>query len=138
MERSPELKELMLQTYEAMSRADGAFVEQLFSQADGAHAIATDPNEWWSGYETITRVIKAQLEETGGFPIVAGDPQAYREGSVGWAHDQPNFRMPDGSEMPFRITCVFHKEGAAWKAVQWHASIGVPNEEALGETLTTE
>lgn len=137
MERSSELRDLTLQVYEAMSQADSAFVGRIFSRSDGVHAIATDPNEWWTGHDTITRVIKAQLEEMGGFPIVAGDPQAFSEGSVGWVHDNPSFRTPDGGQLPFRMTMVFHKEDDGWKAVQWHASIGVPNEEALGETLTT-
>jgi hypothetical protein len=137
MERSDELRELTLQTYEALARGDGAFIENLFSREPGVHAIATDPNERWNGYETIVRVFGAQLAETGGFPIVAGEPQAYREGTVGWVEDQPGFRMPDETIVPFRLTAVFHKENDSWKAVQWHVSIGVPNEEVLGETLTT-
>ncbi len=33
------------------------------------------------------------------------------------------------------MTAVFHKEGDSWKMVQLHASIGVPNVEALGTDL---
>jgi hypothetical protein len=31
---------------------------------------------------------------------------------------------------------VFHQEQGEWKIVQWHGSIGIPNEEAMGQELT--
>jgi hypothetical protein len=43
--------------------------------------------------------------------------------------------MPDGSEVPFRITAVFHHEGGTWKLVQEHASVAMSNEDALGVEL---
>ena len=138
MEQSTELKELYLRICEAMSSGDYSFFERCFSQKDGVLAIGTDPTEWWAGYATITRMFKAQLKETGGFQILADTPQAYSDGSIGWVAGQPTLKLPDGTEMPFRLTAVFQKEQNDWKIVQWHVSIGISNEELIGETLTTQ
>jgi ketosteroid isomerase-like protein len=37
-------------------------------------------------------------------------------------------KPPDGTEIEFRMTAVFHNENGQWKVVQQHASVGVPNE----------
>jgi hypothetical protein len=69
---------------------------------------------------------------------VAGQLRAYREGSVGWAIDRDAlFRLPDGTEIPFRNTCVFLQEDGEWKLIHGHSSIGVRNEEIFGEDATT-
>ena len=136
MEPSTELRNLTLRLYQAMASGDYAFMERYFSVNAGVLTIGTDPNEWWADRETAMRVFRAQLEELGGFPIAAGDPQAFVEGSVGWIADQPRVTVPD-AEMRLRLTGVFHREGQDWKIVQWHISMGVPNEQALGQALTT-
>ena len=138
MEQSTELKELYLRSCDAISSGDYSFFERYFSQKDGVLAIGTDPTEWWAGYATITRVFKAQLKEMGGFQILADTPQAYRDGSIGWVAGQPTLKLPAGTEMPVRLTAVFQKENNDWKIVQWHTSIGISNEDIVGETLTTK
>jgi len=138
MEYSTELKELYLQSCEAMSSGDYSFFERHFSQEDGVLAIGTDPTEWWAGYATITRVFKAQLKEAGGFQIMADTPQAYRDGSIGWVAGQPTLKLLDGTEMSVRLTVVFQKEKSGWKIVQWHFSTGISNEDLITETLTTQ
>jgi hypothetical protein len=37
----------------------------------------------------------------------------------------------EGRRVPVRLTAVLHQEEGDWKAVQIHASIGVPNEQML-------
>jgi class 3 adenylate cyclase len=63
--------------------------------------------------------------------------QAWVEGSVGWVADRPTFVLPDGQELPLRLTAVFHLERGHWKMVQYHLSIATANEAALGKPLTT-
>ena len=137
MERAPELEQAMKDLYAAMGRGDGGFLRDFVSESDGVTMIATDPNEYWTDHGTITRVWAQQLDEMGGLDIQPGELRAYRDGDVGWAADRPTIRMPDGSELPFRITAVYTRENGGWKLVQGHASIGVANEEALGQELTT-
>lgn len=137
MNPSAELKNVVLRLYESMTKGDVSAFERLFSRQSGVIAIGTDPNEWWADYETIVRVHKAQFQEIGGIQIRAGELNAFVEGTVGWVADRPILRLPNGQEMTFRETTVFHKEDGEWKIVQFHVSIGMPNEEAVGKELTT-
>lgn len=139
MESSTELRDLVLRFYQALAAGDRSFLEQIISHQSGVLNIGTDPKEWWSGYDTFLKVAVAQFQEMGSSSrIVGADPQAYHEGSVGWVADRPSFEFPDGTQLPFRMTGVFHQEDGAWKLVQAHYSIGVANEEAVGRELTTE
>ena len=136
MEPSNELKELVLRTYAAMGNGDTSFYDHHLSHQEGVLIIGSDPNEWWTGYDTITQVFKAQMREMGGVSCLPGDPQAYRMGDVGWVADRPRFRLPDGIELPVRMSIVFVQEDGAWKVAQQHISIGVPNEQIVGQELT--
>jgi hypothetical protein len=137
VEQSPELKNLILRLYEAVSRGDGFFIERLMSHQDGLLLIGSDPDEWWTGYENVVAIFKKQMEEMGdGFSIVAGDPQAFIEGTVGWVADRAKFCLPDGVQVPCRLTIVLHRENGGWKLVQWHGAIGVRNAQALDEGET--
>jgi len=139
MESSTELRDLVLRSYQSLTAGDRSFLEQIISHQPGVLNIGTDPKEWWSGYDTFLQVAVAQFQEMGGSSrIVGADPQAYHEGSVGWVADRPSFELPDGTQLPFRMTGVFHQEDGAWKLVQSHYSIGVSNEDVVGRELTTE
>ena len=138
MEQSMELQALYGRICEAQSSGDYGFFESHFSRKEGVLAIGTDPSEWWDGYDTIVRVFKAQLKEVADFQIMADTPHAFCDGSMGWVAGRPTLKLPDGTEMPFRLTLVFQKEPNGWKIVQWHSSIGISNENLIGETLTTQ
>ena len=132
MQPSDELKALMLRCYEAIARGDTAFTDRIFSPAGGVRAIGTDSKEWWGDYATIAAGFRAQAEAVGPFSLAGASPEAFREGTVGWGADQPRFRLADGSELSFRTTFVLHQENDEWKIVQWHISLGVPNESVPG------
>ena len=140
MERSDELRDLMLRFYEATTSGDLSFLERHVSRQEGTVFVGTDPNEWWEGFEAFAEAMRAQSEsmgEGGGLRIVPGQVQAYREGNIGWAIDRDaSFRLPDGTEIPFRNSCVFLEEDGEWKLVHGHSSIGVSNEELFGEDVT--
>lgn len=137
MKRCTEVEELTRRIYAGMRAADLGTVTGTISQQEPLVWIGTDPQEWWTGYDTMVEVFRGQLDATGGFDIVSDDPVGLQEGDVAWVADQPALRLPDGSEIPVRITAVAHREGDGWRFVQWHASIGVGNEEALGQELPT-
>jgi hypothetical protein len=46
------------------------------------------------------------------------------------------FQLLDGTEIPFRNTCVFLQEDGEWKLIHGHSSTGVRNEENFGEHVT--
>ena len=133
MKQSDELQKLVLDLYERFSSGDMvSFVKRCYSQHDGVLAIGTDPGEWFEGYESIMKVY-SQMPDGSGLKIKAGDVKAYSEGTVGWVADISAFVLPDGREIPFRHTIVFHKENDEWKVVQDHSSVGVPtNDELFG------
>ncbi len=134
MQQAPELTDAVRRLYEAFSRGDADLLEQLTSRQEGLVFIGTDPNEWFEDITSIRQLLQAQAGA--GITVVPGELRAYREGTVGWVADQGTFKLPDGSEVPFRLTAVFHQENGDWKLIQEHASLGVSNEEALGEELT--
>ncbi len=138
MEQSDELRDLTLRFYEATTTGDLSFFERYVSRQEEAMFLGTDPNEWWEGFEALREAMRAQSEAMGGMQIVAGQLQAYREGRVGWVIDRDaSFRLPDGREIPFRSTLVFRREDGEWKLVHLHSSIGVSNEEMVGQDLST-
>jgi hypothetical protein len=138
MEQSDELRDLTLRFYEATASGDLSFVERYVSRQESAVFVGTDPNEWWEGFEAFVEALRSQAEAMGGggLRIVPGQLQAYREGSVGWAIDRDaSFRLPDGTQIPFRNTAVFVQEDGEWKLIHTHTSIGVRNEELFGEDV---
>lgn len=139
LQQSSEVREVFLRFYQAFEQGDAALALGLISQEEGALGIGTDPNEWWSDYTTMEQVYTAQLREMreAGVRLEPGDPQCYQDGNVGWCADRARIVLPDGTEQPSRLTAVFHREGGDWKMVQSHASLGVPNAEAIGTDLTT-
>ncbi len=140
MEHSDELRDLMLRFYEASTTGDLSFLEHHVSRQQGTVFVGTDPNEWWEGFEAFAEAMQAQSESMGEgsrLQIVPGQVQAYREGNVGWAIDRDaSFRLPDGTQIPFRNSCVFLEEDGEWKLIHGHSSIGVSNEALFGEDVT--
>jgi hypothetical protein len=132
MERSPELQELIADWFEAFSRGDGTWLHRHVSPEADVRLIGTDPNECLEG-QRVGGFLKSAAEAIGGdVEISPGEPVAVREGNVGWAITRPTFTLPDGREITPRRSAVFRREDGEWKAVQIHASVGIPNEELLG------
>ncbi len=139
LEQAADLREVFLRYYQALQQGDAALATGLTSREDGVLGIGTDPNEWWSDYPTLERIFTTQLREMreAGVTFQPGEAQCYQEGTVGWCADRPRLSLPDGTEVPARLTAVFHREAGDWKMVQFHTSIGVSNAEAIGTDLTT-
>jgi class 3 adenylate cyclase len=137
MRESKELRDLVLGFYHDWAAGDPVHMD-LLSEHPDALAIGTDPREWWVGGRGIRAIWRRQLEELGGsVAIKPGRLKCYVEGSVGWVQDDPTVTLADGTEGTWRVTFVLHKEAAAWKIVQFHASIGVANVEHFGREVTT-
>lgn len=138
MEQNTQLKERISQMYESFATGDPSVVDTVLSAEKEVLGIGTDPGEWWVG-DDIRRAFKAQLQEmhAAGIRFRERNIQAFSEGSVGWASDQTALTLDDGAEVPMRLTTVWRQEAGDWRMVQFHLSIGVPNQDALGEELTT-
>ncbi len=137
MEQSPELRQVMLHYYEAVSKGDLSVVDHILSRQPGILWIGSDPQEWWEDRDKVLSVWKAQFEELGGASTLKPTTlSAWSQGDVGWVSDRPLCTLPDGTEVTFRITVVFRKEPEGWKIVQVHSSMGTPNEDVAGKALT--
>ncbi|HMK11055.1 MAG TPA: nuclear transport factor 2 family protein [Acidimicrobiales bacterium] len=130
MERSSDLVATTQKFYDSLSAGDAEAATSLVSTADGMLMIGTDPNEWLTDHKILTDLFAAQV--SAGVNVRGGEIQAFEEGSVGWIADRAAFILPDGTEVPVRITAVFHKEDGQWRMIQSHASLALSNEEALG------
>ncbi|HEX9990794.1 MAG TPA: nuclear transport factor 2 family protein [Chloroflexia bacterium] len=136
MEESAEVRAAAMRYFDAIANGDAGFMEQFISREPCVLLVGTDLNEWWPGYDKIVEIWRGQFEAVGGgFPIKPTEIEAYSEGSVGMFATRPVFSGPDGSEVPFRMTAVVHKEDGEWKLVMSHASFGIPNEEVVEEEL---
>jgi hypothetical protein len=135
MERSDEVRSLIIRLGDAISEGDGTVVDSLSGSSD-LLAIGTDPAEWWEGDRAVA-AWRAQLETFQGSlklePV--GHAQGFAEGSVGWGAEEFTMTSPVGAGIGVRLTGVWHREGDDWKLVQCHASIGVPNDDSFGEDL---
>ena len=134
---STDLRDLMLGVYRDWSEGDDSFVDRVTSDRPEALLIGSDPREWLEGGPAIKVVWRRQFEEgTSKWVWTAGVLQAFEEGSVGWVADNPTTTdRSTGEEVSWRLTGVFHREGGRWKAVQFHASEGVPNTSELTTSL---
>jgi hypothetical protein len=137
MQESPELASVHVAIYDELSAGDFARFKAYISMSPYVLTIGTDPAEWWMGHDTVAQIFRTQIDEMGGIALSGARPLAFVEGSVGWVSDRPTIKLPDGTHIPLRITAVYHREDGQWRFVSWHASIGVANEEAFGQDLTT-
>jgi hypothetical protein len=132
MERSTELKDRVLDGFEAFSSRDASVVDRDTSRHEGVRLIGTDPDEWFEG-EQVAEVLKQEVRDTTDIvEISTRDLQAFVEGTVGWVSGRVIWILEDGTEIPTRWTAVFHREEDEWKMVQGHTSVGVSNEALFG------
>jgi class 3 adenylate cyclase len=135
VEPSEEIRRIVERWTRAVSDGDHESALERLSAHPGTLIIGNDPNEWWHGDEARA-IWTRQLEELGSFPVTHFDVEAWEEGTVGWACVKEKITSPRGS-FDGRSTYVLHLERGEWKVVHVHWSLGTPNVEFLGRTLTT-
>ncbi len=130
MKDSDEIRGLVAAWFASVTRGDGSLIERHVSAAPGARLVGSDPDEWLQGGAAISTFLRGEVEGSGGAAtFTPSDTEAFEEGSVGWAATKLTISLPDGRSVSPRWTAVLHREGDAWKFVQTHASIAVPNDE---------
>jgi hypothetical protein len=114
MQPCPELKNLILQNYE--KEASGKVLEVVtssYSHQEGVTLIATDPNEWFEGFDSILHFYEQADEHK--LDVKVDVLKAYCEGNVGWTIDRVTVKLPNGVELPIRHTHIFIKRMARGK-----------------------
>jgi adenylate cyclase len=137
MRESPELRQYVSRLFQAAASGDEAALLAAVSQQQGVLVIGTDPAEWWSGYGAIKQVLNGAREDddASGGVMSEAEVLAYEADSVGWAACRARVAFPGQAAIPLRVTCVCQREEGAWRVVQWHVSLGVPNEDTFRETV---
>jgi ketosteroid isomerase-like protein len=92
------------------------------SGSDDVLVIGTDEDEWVEGGDAVAAAWRSQ--DLAGIEV--DDVRCYEEGTVAWMVARVRFQLPDGSELPARVTGVAHKERGDWKIVQSHSSAARP------------
>ena len=133
---SEELRAFVRRFYAAWSTQDLEAIKEMFSTGAHAMVIGTDPDEWWHG-AAGAEMIAHQTAEMKGVEVSSHDLRAFASGTVGWASDRATVKLGVGSEIKGRFTMVFAIERGHWRMVQWHASIGISNQDAIGLTMAT-
>jgi ketosteroid isomerase-like protein len=125
---SKDVKKAMLEFYRRFSAGDVAAFAELITEREDALVIGTDPGQWTEGHDAWVAGYAGVMEQMPGLELRAGDRlTAFEDGPIGWAADQAWIVLPDGAEIPLRITAVFRNERATWKIVTAHLSLGVPD-----------
>jgi class 3 adenylate cyclase len=97
--------------------------------------ILSDDLNWIAGSDNLMRVMAGRANRMGIDRIELDRVQAHEIGDFGWAACAVTIVRSSGESVTLRNTVVFAMEGGAWKVVQLHTSISVPNEETYGYEL---
>lgn len=125
MERCTAIERLLGTWYDRLRDPDGEAAADTFAADADTLFVGTDPAEWWTGDTAICGKLSNVLHETGGLNLVQAEPRGFRLGNTAWVSDRPYFRLPDGSEIPVRVTATACRVGAQWRFVALHMSLGL-------------
>jgi hypothetical protein len=130
MPASPDVQNAVDTFRDAANSGNPARVIDLVASTDDVLGIGSDPDEWWPGSDRLRSIFEVQLKEMAGAKFEFGE----LHGSGRWGAAQCAVVMPDGTRAPARLTIVCTEDG---KIEHFHFSVGVPNEETIGQELTT-
>jgi ketosteroid isomerase-like protein len=117
-QRAPEIEQLVRAWLDAKQAAAADAIEAGLGSYEGALAIGTDSDEWYSGPEAFREA------HTAGGPFEASIEalEAHRAGLVAWAAVRATIETGEPGGFPIRLTLVLIEEGGDWRIVQSHAS----------------
>jgi ketosteroid isomerase-like protein len=129
MERSDDVRDAFVRFLEDVSSGSNDWADRFAYTQESASLIGTDDTEWYRGsaMRAAWAALALAFRKTG-MRIVASDPYAYAEGTIGWVIDRPKFETASGT-MQTRMTCIFRREGDGWQIIHVHNSLSVPNEQ---------
>jgi class 3 adenylate cyclase len=134
--RSSELEAVVRRALKAYAASDSSTLANLMSKDPALRVLGFDADEWW-GYDEFLKLRETQGGEVDGVTALNVDSvEAFEEGSFGWATAFSTIRQ-DHLTSSVRTSVVLRLEAGAWKAIAWHNSVPVPNQQVFGVDLTT-
>jgi ketosteroid isomerase-like protein len=136
VQRSTGIYDLAQAFAESIRQRDLAALTALIADDEHLLFIGTDPEEWWTGRDTLIAVYEQQLAamEPGGPGLTEFDVTAYEQGDSGWFAGRTSL-VSEGERVPVRISGAARRRGGQWKIVHLHVSIGLPNEQIAGQLV---
>lgn len=125
MENSITLRDAVLRFFDRFSANDVDSFDSIVTEGETLF-IGTGPDDWFTDRERLRRGFAAE-----GFLMEPQHLEAWEEGSVGWAVDEPIMRDPKVGPIRTRFSAVFRREGGSWKLVMSHLSVGIPDDEVV-------
>lgn len=133
MHHDESLSATIASWFSSLTSGDNTWPDRHVSRDPDLRIVGTDPDEWLSG-EGAYAFLKGEAEAVSGrLGIETGLIEAFSDGEIGWGVARPSIRLPSGRTVDVRWSAVFRNEDGAWKMVQLHASVAVPNAEFLGD-----
>jgi adenylate cyclase len=134
--RSGELEAVARRIIRAYAVNDSATLANLVSTDPALRVLGFDADEWWAGHDEFLELRDTQSAEIGHSTVTIESIEAFEEGGFGWATIFATIHKDDLATT-LRTSAVFRLEAGAWKAVHWHNSVPVPNQQVFGVELTT-
>lgn len=135
MQPSPELEALTRRILATWSRGDTEAMANLFSSNPMLRVLGFDADEQWRGPDEFVTVYTAQRGEWPEWQMTVQHVEAFEDNDIGWALAYSTISSPEASSV-IRNSAVFRLEAGAWRVIQWHNSIPVPNQQVFGVDLT--
>jgi class 3 adenylate cyclase len=133
---SPEIEAVIRRVMTAYASGDGETMSNLFSADPALRVLGFDIDEWWVGPDEFLGVLEAQSHDWPDFETETQKVEAFQDGAFGWATALSIMTSPE-TTTPLRHVATLRLEAGAWKVIQWHNSIPVPNRQIWGVDLTT-
>ncbi|MEW6154873.1 MAG: nuclear transport factor 2 family protein [Actinomycetota bacterium] len=125
MERSEQVRQLVIEFCVAVNDRDEAAVKDRYSSGPGASLVGTDAHEYFVGGDQVLSALTAQFAEYPDATLEPGDVVAFEAGDAGWFTDRPVLRWGD-LELPTRLSGTAVREGGRWVMAQTHLSVARP------------
>ena len=137
MAGSDEMRDLLNRLYDSIETNNPAAWTD--AVAEDVFGVGSDPEEWWEGRDAFVTVLRAQIElmSAANVRFLLGTPRIFEQGDVVWAVDRPTISLPDGTSTSTRLTLIASRDAGQLKIPHFHLSVGVPNEEHVGQELPT-
>jgi len=136
MRRSPEIEAVFRRIFSALRDGDDETFRNHFAPSPDLFWIGSDEREFFRGDPEAVALFLQQASEVGLLDVSYKRSEAYESGSVGWIAAEVELATARADVVPIRVTVVFGLDAGLWRVVQWHTSIGTPNEEVFGFELT--
>jgi adenylate cyclase len=145
VERSSELKAVMLRLLKAVETHDVETIRAMIDVSDLTMVIGSDPREWYVGSEAV-ELLTVSTAHSRTYQYDIRHLEAFEAGSIGWAaadtvvEFEPSLTgdvQLKSEPVPLRMTAIFVLDEGSWQVTFWHASVPTPDDpEVVGAELS--